>query len=100
MAENAFASKHLLASIFSKMRVYDGENLKDTDPKAKSHQEYRDTAGVDEGMEGLSTRFAFKILTRVFNFDHQEVAAACRQPYIVDRAIGNRRCGNGANSLC
>jgi hypothetical protein len=34
------------------MRVYDGENLKDTDPKAKSYQEYRDYAGVDEGMNG------------------------------------------------
>lgn len=63
------------SSIFSKMRVYDGESLKDTDPKAKSHQEYRDYAGVDEGMNGLSTRFAFKILSRVFNFDHSEVAA-------------------------
>lgn len=42
------------------MRVYDGESLKDTDPKAKSYQEYRDYAGVDEGMNGLSTRFAFK----------------------------------------
>ena len=30
---------------------------------------------VDEGMSGLSTRFAFKILSRVFNFDHLEVAA-------------------------
>src|SRR6478752_5679007 len=29
------------SSIFSKMRVYDGESLKDTDPKAKSYQEYR-----------------------------------------------------------
>ena len=63
------------SSIFSKMRVYDGENLKDTDPKAKSYQEYRDFAGVDEGMSGLSTRFAFKILSKVFNFDHSEVAA-------------------------
>jgi len=63
------------SSIFSKMRVYDGENLKDTDPKAKSYQEYRDYAGVDEGMTGLSTRFAFKILSKVFNFDHREVAA-------------------------
>ena len=63
------------SSIFSKMRVYDGENLKDTDPKAKSYQEYRDYAGVDEGMTGLSTRFAFKILSQVFNFDHTEVAA-------------------------
>ncbi len=63
------------SSIFSKMRIYDGENLKDTDPKAKSVQEYRDYAGVDEGMSGISTRFAFKILSQVFNFDHSEVAA-------------------------
>ncbi|NBC22854.1 MAG: PrkA family serine protein kinase [Gammaproteobacteria bacterium] len=63
------------SSIFSKMRVYDGQNLKDTDPKAKTLQEYRDAAGVDEGMDGLSTRFAFKILSKVFNFDASEVAA-------------------------
>ncbi|HZX30523.1 MAG TPA: PrkA family serine protein kinase [Rhodocyclaceae bacterium] len=63
------------SSIFSKMKIYDGENLKDTDPKAKSYQEYRDFAGVDEGMTGLSTRFAFKILSKVFNFDHREVSA-------------------------
>ncbi len=63
------------SNIFSKMRVYDGENLKDIDPKAKSYQEYRDYAGVDEGMTGLSTRFAFKILSKVFNYDHAEVAA-------------------------
>ncbi len=63
------------SSLYSKMRVYDGESLKDTDPKAKSYQEYRDFAGVDEGMNGLSTRFAFKILSRVFNFDTTEIAA-------------------------
>ncbi|WP_028534872.1 PrkA family serine protein kinase [Paludibacterium yongneupense] len=63
------------SSLFSKMQVYDGENLKDTDPKAKSLQEYRDFAGVDEGMSGLSTRFAYKILSKVFNFDHSEIAA-------------------------
>ena len=63
------------SSLYSKMRVYDGESLKDTDPKAKSYQEYRDYAGIEEGMAGLSTRFAFKILSRVFNFDHGEVAA-------------------------
>ncbi len=63
------------SNIFSKMRVYNGENLKDTDPHAKSYQEYRDFAGVDEGMTGLSTRFAFKILSKVFNFDNSEVAA-------------------------
>lgn len=63
------------SSVFSKMRIYDGQNLKDTDPKAKSIQEYRDSAGVDEGMDGLSTRFAFKILSKVFNFDPSEIAA-------------------------
>ncbi|WP_434951937.1 PrkA family serine protein kinase [Shewanella sp. HL-SH4] len=63
------------SSVYSKMRVYNGESLKDTDPKAKSYQEYRDYAGVDEGMNGLSTRFAFKILSKVFNFDHTEIAA-------------------------
>lgn len=63
------------SSIFPKMRIYDGENLKDTDPKAKSYQEYKDFAGVDEGMSGLSTRFAFKILSKVFNFDISEIAA-------------------------
>jgi serine protein kinase len=63
------------SSIFSKMKVYDGQNIKDTDPKAKSIQEYKDNAGVNEGMDGLSTRFAFKILSKVFNFDTSEVAA-------------------------
>ena len=63
------------SSLYSKMMVYDGDNLKDTDPKAKSFQEYRDYAGVDEGMSGVSTRFAFKILSKVFNFDSAEVAA-------------------------
>ncbi len=63
------------SSIYSKMRVYDGETLKDVDPKAKAYQEYRDFAGTDEGMNGLSTRFAYKILSSVFNYDHAEVAA-------------------------
>lgn len=76
------------SSIFSKMRVYDGENLKDTDPKAKSYQEYRDYAGVDEGMTGLSTRFSFKILSKVFNFDTSEVAAnPVHLLYVIEQQI-------------
>ena len=63
------------SSIYSKMKIYDGENLKDTDPNAKSLHEYKEYAGVDEGMTGLSTRFAFKTLSRVFNFDSIEIAA-------------------------
>jgi len=63
------------SSLYSKMRVYDGESLKDVDPKAKAYQEYRDYAGADEGMTGISTRFAFKILSSVFNYDQFEIAA-------------------------
>ncbi len=63
------------SSAHSKMRIYDGESLKDSDPRAKSLQEYRDNAGVNEGMDGLSTRFAFKVLSKVFNFDSSEIAA-------------------------
>ncbi len=80
------------SSIFSKMRVYNGENLKDTDPKAKSMQEYRDYAGVDEGMSGISTRFAFKILSQVFNFDHTEVAAnPVHLLYVLERQIAREQ---------
>ena len=63
------------SSVYSKMRVYDGESLKDQDPKAKAFQEYRDYAGGDEGMTGVSTRFSYKILSSVFNYDQTEVAA-------------------------
>jgi serine protein kinase len=74
------------------MRVYNGENLKDTDPKAKSYQEYRDNAGVDEGMNGLSTRFAFKILSKVFNFDHTEISGnPVHLFYILEKQISEEQ---------
>ncbi|MGE0314559.1 MAG: PrkA family serine protein kinase [Lautropia sp.] len=63
------------SSIYAKMRVYDGENLKDVEPSAKSVQEYRDYAGIDEGMTGISTRFSYKVLSAVFNYDQTEIAA-------------------------
>ena len=80
------------SNIFSKMRVYNGDNLKDTDPHAKSYQEYRDYAGVDEGMTGLSTRFAFKILSKVFNFDNSEVAAnPVHLMYVIEQQINREQ---------
>ncbi len=80
--------EHENSSIYSKLRIYDGENLKDIDPKAKSIQEYRDAAGVEEGMEGLSTRFAFKILSKVFNFDAEEIAAnPVHLMYVLEKQI-------------
>ncbi|NGO50729.1 PrkA family serine protein kinase [Allomesorhizobium camelthorni] len=81
-------AEHDNSPLYTKMRVYDGENLKEIDPKAKSVQEYRDAAGVDEGMTGVSTRFAFKILSQTFNYDTEEVAAdPVHMMYILEQAI-------------
>jgi hypothetical protein len=59
--------EHDNSTLVSKMRVYNGENIREQDPKAKSIQEYRDVAGIDEGMNGISTRFAYKILSQTFS---------------------------------
>ncbi|HEV7371981.1 PrkA family serine protein kinase [Arenibaculum sp.] len=80
--------EHENSSMFSKMRIYDGESLKETDPRAKSMQEYRDAAGVDEGMDGISTRFAFKVLAATFNYDTNEVSAdPVHLMYVLEQAI-------------
>jgi serine protein kinase len=79
---------HENSSLFSKMQVYNGESLRDADPNARTVQEYRDLAGVDEGMSGLSTRFAFKALSETFNFDTKEVAAdPVHLMYVLERAV-------------
>jgi serine protein kinase len=84
--------EHENSNLFSKLRVYNGENLKDVDPKAKSMQEYRDMAGMDEGMNGVSTRFAFKILAETFNFDNEEVAAdPVHLMYVIEQSIRRAR---------
>lgn len=65
-----------LNQLFSKMRIYDGETLKDTDPDAKTFQAYKTLAAIDEGTKGvISTRFCFKVLSSTFNFDTVEIAA-------------------------
>ncbi|MBM6480594.1 PrkA family serine protein kinase, partial [Raoultella ornithinolytica] len=49
---------------------------------------YRDYAGVDDGMTGMSTRFAFKIVSRLFNLDHAEVAAnPVHRFYVLEQLI-------------
>lgn len=76
------------SNIFSKMEIYDGKNLKDKDPKAKSIQEYRDVAGVNEGMTGSSTRFAYKVLSKTFNSDPTEIAASpVHLMYVLEQSI-------------
>ncbi len=79
---------HENSNLFAKTRVYDGESLKEVDPKARTMQEYKDSAGVDEGMDGVSTRFAFKVLAATFNHDVTEVAAdPVHLMYVLEQAI-------------
>ena len=63
------------STIESKMKVYNGEKTPAEDNKAKSFQEYKDAATANEGFSGVSTRLAYKILSQVYNFDVEEVAA-------------------------
>jgi serine protein kinase len=80
--------EHENSNLYSKLRVYDGEKLKDTDPKAKTLQEYKDAAGVDEGMSGISTRFAYKVLSETFNYDTNEVTAdPVHLMYVLEQSI-------------
>ncbi len=80
--------EHENSNLTSKMRVYDGEKLKDSDPKAKTLQEYKDAAGIDEGMTGISTRFAYKVLSETFNYDVTEIAAdPVHLMYVLEQAI-------------
>jgi len=79
---------HENSNLYSKMRVYDGESLKESDPKARSVQEYKDAAGVDEGMDGASTRFAFKVLAATFNHDTAEIGAdPVHLMYVLEQSI-------------
>jgi serine protein kinase len=80
--------EHQNSPLFSKMRAYNGDSLKDTDPKAKSVQEYHEIAGVSEGMTGISTRFAFKVLSETFNYDTEEIAAdPVHLMYVLEQAV-------------
>ena len=80
--------RHENSTLFAKMRVYDGESLKETDPRARSLQEYKDSAGVEEGMDGASTRFAFKVLAATFNHDTTEIAAdPVHMMYVLEQSI-------------
>lgn len=65
------------SSWWSKLRVYNGENLREKDARAKTYQEYReDPENRDEGFfAAISTRWAFKRLSQCFNADTMEIAA-------------------------
>ncbi len=79
---------HENSNAFSKMRVYDGESLREVDPRARSLQEYKDAAGIDEGMDGVSTRFAFKVLAATYNHDTMEISAdPVHLMYVLEQSI-------------
>jgi len=93
--------KHENSTLYAKMRVYDGESLKETDPKARSVQEYRDAAGVNEGMDGISTRFAFKVLAATFNHDTTEVAAdPVHLMYVLEQSIRREQMPDEMEKRC
>lgn len=64
----------------NKLEVYNGGNLKYKIPDIKSVWEYQKEAhdsnnAKEEGFFGISTRFAFKVLSQTFNMDVEETAA-------------------------
>lgn len=80
------------SNIVTKMRVYNGENVKEKDSRAKSYQEYKDMSTANEGFFGVSTRLAYKILAEVYNFDHEEVAAdPVHLLYVLEKTTLNSR---------
>lgn len=80
------------SSIVSKLKVYNGENIKEKDAHAKSYQEYKDSVTPNEGFSGVSTRTAYKVLAEVFNFDSQEIAAdPVHLLYVLERTINKQR---------
>ena len=80
--------KHENSTLMAKLRVYNGDNVKDTMPNAKPYEEYRDKAGNDEGMKGMSTRFAFKTLSATFDLRPEEQQAnPIDLMYVLENAI-------------
>jgi len=80
------------SSIISKMKVYNGENIKEKDSNAKSLQEYKDGSSSNEGFFGISTRLAYKILAEVFNFDPEEIAAdPVHLLYVLEKTVARQR---------
>jgi serine protein kinase len=80
------------SSVVTKMRVYNGENVKEKDSRAKSYQEYKDATTANEGFSGISTRLGYKVLAEVYNFDHEEIAAdPVHLLYVLEKTINKSR---------
>jgi len=80
------------SDVVSKMKVYNGENIKEKDARAKSFQEYKDGSSLDEGFFGFSTRLAYKVLAEVYNFDAEEIAAdPVHLLYVLEKTVNKSR---------
>lgn len=80
------------SNVVTKMRVYNGENVKEKDSRAKSFQEYKDLTSSNEGFNGISTRLGYKILAEVYNFDFEEIAAdPVHLLYVLEKTVNSAR---------
>ncbi len=83
-----------LKKMIVKMYVYNGRAMKEIATQVKSLQEYKDQASASEGFKGVSTRFAYKVLSEVLNFDPEEVAAdPVHLLYILEQTIKREHLG-------
>ena len=73
------------SNIYSKLHVYNGEDVRNKDTKAKSIDEYQRDAAKTEGFFGVSTRTAYKLLAETFNYDPKEIAADPVHLFVVIR---------------
>ncbi|MEM5878753.1 MAG: PrkA family serine protein kinase, partial [Candidatus Aenigmatarchaeota archaeon] len=80
-------SKDKNNEIYIKMRAYNGENTKDITAKPKTILEYKNESGVDEGMSGVSTRFAFKVLSETFNSGDEISADPVKLMRVLEESI-------------
>jgi serine protein kinase len=79
-------------SIYTKMKIYNGDYIQNTDPAAKTYKDYVEEAGLNEGMFGSSTRTAFKLLSKTYNADNEEIAAdPITLLYIIEEHIDNEQ---------
>lgn len=74
----------------TKLKAYDGENMKEKNANAKPLQAYKDTATHQEGFYGVSLRTAFKVLGEIYNYDSEEVAADPIHLFIVLKKLIHR----------
>jgi len=73
------------SNVYSKMHVYNGEDVRDKDTRAKSMDEYRQNADRNEGFVGVSTRTAYKLLAETFNYDPNVIEADPVHLFVVIR---------------